>query len=258
MINENEDFTIEDSEGLINNLTSNSAPEFEELRTTLNLLSHVNELSPISSPPLLPSEIGQPVQLLTRKSSKSRRTAITSILSVGLLVSASLAAAAVTGRGPAPIVNAGHESAKFVKAVAGAVSQVVTGNNSDSPTKISPTKNGGSDESGKKESNGQSGDSEHSLTGPSSLPLSAGSEASASPEGDGGNSDSSSDSSNNSGISLSITVSPKSKSDHAAVKGSKEGEKNHSSNDGSHTPTATPSPEPTSSPGDGSSGDESD
>ncbi len=246
MINDNEDFTIEDSEGLINNLKSNSAPEFEKLRTTLNLLSHVNELSPISTPPLLPSEIGRPVQLLTRKSSKSRRTAITSILSVGLLVSASLAAAAVTGRGPATIVNAGHESAKFVKAVAGAVSQVVTGNNSDTPTKISPSKNGGSVESGNKESNGQSGDSEHSLTGPSSLPSA---EASVdSPEGDG----------NNSGISLLITVSPKSKSDHSAVKGSKEGEKNHSSNDGSHTPTVTPSPEPTSSPGDGSPGDETD
>ena len=248
MINDYEDFTVDDSEGLINHFKSNSAPEFEKLRTTLNLLAHVNELSPISTPPLLPSEIGRPVQLLTRKSSKSRRTAITSILSVGLLVSASLAAAAVTGRGPAPIVSAGLESAKFVKAVAGAVSQVVTGNNPASPTKNSPTKTGGSDESGKKESNGQSGDSEHSLTGPSSLPLPAGSEASASPEGDG----------NNSGISLSITVSPTGKSDHSSVKGSKEGEKNHSSNDGSHTPTATPSPEPTSSPGDSSSGEAAD
>ena len=244
MINENEDFTIEDSEGLISNLKSNSAPEFEKLRTTLNLLSHVGELSPISTPPLLPSEIGRPVQLLARKSSNSRRTAITSILSVGLLISASLAAAAVTGRGPAPMVNAGHESAKFVKAVAGAVSEVVTGTNS-----ASQTKNGGSDESGKKESNGQSGDSEHSLTGPSSLPSTEPSESSTgSSEGDG----------DNSGISLSITVSPKSKSDHSAVKGSKEGEKNHSSNDGSRTPTATPSPETTSSPGDGSPGDEND
>ncbi len=244
MINENEDFTIEDSEGLINNLKSNSAPEFEKLRTTLNLLSHVGELSPISTPPLLPSEIGRPVQLLARKSSNSRRTAITSILSVGLLISASLAAAAVTGRGPAPMVNAGHESAKFVKAVAGAISEVVTGTNS-----ASQTKNGGSDESGKKESNGQSGDSERSLTGPSSLPSTEPSESSTgSSEGDG----------DNSGISLSITVSPKSKSDHSAVKGSKEGEKNHSSNDGSRTPTAPPSPETTSSPGDGSPGDEND
>lgn len=247
MIHENDNFTIEDSEGLINDLKSNSSPEFEKLRTTLNLLSHVGELSPISTPPLLPSEIDRPVLLLTPKSSKSRRTAVTSILSVGLLVSASLAAAAVTGRGPAPIVNAGHESAKFVKTVAGAVNEVVTGNNSDSQTG-----NGGNDESGKKESNGQSDDSEHSLTGPSAPPLPVTPETSEasgdSPESDG----------NNSGISLSITVSPKNTSDHSSVKGSREGEKNHLSNDGSHISTATPSPEPTSSPGDGSPGDEND
>lgn len=81
------DFSIEDSEELINNLKSSAAPELEKLRSTLNLLSHVHELSPISSPPLLPSEIGQPVQLLTRNPSKTRRTMITSILSVGILAS---------------------------------------------------------------------------------------------------------------------------------------------------------------------------
>ena len=222
-MDEDKDFTVEDSEELMSNLNSNTAPEFEKLRSTLNLLAHVNELSPISTPPILPSQIGHPVQLLTRKSTRSRRTIITSILSVGLLASASLAAAAVTGRGPAPLVSVAHESAKFVKAVAGAVTHAVTGTNSDSHNNPSPNKNkvgndnnSGSDNgsgnsggsNGGSSGDGQSGDSKHSLTGPSSPPSS---------EGDKSNS--------NSG-----EKSPNSGS----------GEKDHSSNDGSRTPTAKP------------------
>lgn len=174
---EDKNFSLEDSEELINNLKTNAAPELEKLRSTLNLLSHVHELSPMSSPPVLPSEIGQPVQLLTRRTSHRRRSVITSILSVGILASASLAAAAVTGRGPAPIVNAGHQSAKLVKAVAGAISDAVTGGHDETPAKPSPAMSnpsllpGGEDEN---ESDDQTDDSGDSLIGPSSLPTSGG------------------------------------------------------------------------------------
>jgi hypothetical protein len=174
-MNNDKDFSLEDSEALISNLNSSAAPELERLRSTLNLLSHVHELSPISSPPVLPSEVGRPVQLLTRNPSKTRRTMITSILSVGILASASLAAAAVTGRGPAPIVSAGHQSARLVKAVAGAISDVVTGTRDETPANPSPAISnptllpGSGDDA---EDDLRSEDSEHSLTGPSSLPTS--------------------------------------------------------------------------------------
>lgn len=198
MIND-KDFSLEDSEELINNLKSSAAPELEKLRSTLNLLSHVHELSPISSPPVLPSEVGQPVQLLTRRTSHTRRSVVTSILSVGILASATLAAAAVTGRGPAPIVSAGHQSAKVVKAVAGAISNAVTGKSDDSPAEPSPAINkptllpGGADD---KEDDVRSEDSEHSLTGPSSLPTSESDDATKS-----------NDSDDDEGVSPSVTAS---------------------------------------------------
>jgi hypothetical protein len=189
-MNEDKDFSLEDSENLINNLKSSASPEFEKLRSTLNLLAHVPDLSPISIPPVLPSEIGQPVQLLTGRTSHTRRTVVTSILSVAILASASLAAAAVTGRGPAPIVSAGHQSAKVVKAVAGAISEVVTGKSNESPVKPASTISnpalapGGADE----DDSDIREDSKHSLVGPSSLPTS--------------------ESDDDEGLSLSVTVSP--------------------------------------------------
>lgn len=195
-MNEDKDFSLEDSEDLISNLKSSASPEFEKLRSTLNLLSHVHDLSPISIPPVLPSEIGQPVQLLTGRISHTRRTVVTSILSVGILASASLAAAAVTGRGPAPIVNAGHQSAKVVKAVAGAISEVVTGKSDESPAEHSPAINnptlapGGGDED---DSDGRK-NPEHSPIGPTSLPSSL----------------PTSESDDDEGLSLSVTVSPES------------------------------------------------
>lgn len=196
------DFSLEDSEELINNLKTNAAPELEKLRSTLNLLSHVNDLSPISSPPVLPSEIDQSVQLPTRNPSKTRRTMITSILSVGILASASLAAAAVTGRGPAPIVTASHQSAKLVKAVVGAISNAVTGSRDASPAKPSPTLGspapGQGGEDGKKSDLPE--DSKRSLIAPSSLPTSGGE--------DTATKSNSKDSDDNGGISPSVTASP--------------------------------------------------
>ncbi|MDP1712477.1 MAG: hypothetical protein Q8K86_08475 [Candidatus Nanopelagicaceae bacterium] len=197
-MNNDKDFSLEESEELINNLKSNASPELEKLRSTLNLLSHVHELSPISSPPVLPSEINHPVQLLTRRPSKTRRSMITSILSVGILASATLAAAAVTGRGPAPIVSAGHQSAKIVKAVAGAITDAVTGKSDDSPAKPSPAISNPAlapEEDDDQGDDLRSEDSEHSLTGPSSLPTSKGD-------------DRDSDSDDGEDISPSITASP--------------------------------------------------
>lgn len=127
----NDDFSLEQSEELIANLKSGAPSEFEQLRSTLNLLAHVPEMPPTSIPPVLPSSISQPVPLLSVKSSKPRRTIVTSVMIAGLFASASLAAAAVTGMGPAAIVNVGHQAAKFVKGVVGGVTHVVTGNPSD-------------------------------------------------------------------------------------------------------------------------------
>lgn len=224
-MNEDKDFSLGDSEELINNLKTNAAPELEKLRSTLNLLSHVHDLSPTSSPPVLPSEIGQPVQLLTRRTSHTRRSVITSILSIGILASASLAAAAVTGRGPAPIVNAGHQSAKLVKAVAGAISDAVTGKRDQSPAEPSPAiSNPTLAPSEDDEGDVRSEDSEDSLIGPSSLPTSG---------GDDEATKSNSEDSDDEGISLSVTASPEPR-------------------------TIKPSgiPKPTSSPEDDSSDDE--
>lgn len=131
-MSEGEGFSIEQSEELLANLKSGAPSEFEQLRSTLNLLAHVPELSPVALPPVLPSSIEHPVLLLPKKSAKSRRTIITSIIVAGMFASASLAAAAVTGHGPAPIVSALHQSTKFVQRVAGAVSNAVTGNHSNS------------------------------------------------------------------------------------------------------------------------------
>lgn len=127
----NGDFSPEDSEELIANLKSGKPSQFEQLRSTLNLLAHVTELPPTSIPSVLPSEISQPIPLIPVKSIKPRRTIVTSVVVAGMLASVSLAAAAVTGIGPTPIVNIGHGTVKFVKGVAGAVSNVVTGGNAD-------------------------------------------------------------------------------------------------------------------------------
>lgn len=126
------EFSLEDSEELITGLKSGAHSDFEHLRSALNLLAHVPEVSPISMPPVLPSTISQPVPLVPIKSSKPRRTIVTSIAVVGLFASGSLAAAAVTGIGPSIIVNAGHSAAKFVKNVVGGVGLAVTGGNSES------------------------------------------------------------------------------------------------------------------------------
>lgn len=126
-----DDFSLEQSEELIANLKSGAPSEFEQLRSALNLLAHVTEMPPLSVPQVLPSEISQPAPVIPIKSTKSRRTIVTSVIVTGFLASASLAAAAVTGIGPSPIVNIGHQTAKFVRGVAGAVSNVVTGGNSN-------------------------------------------------------------------------------------------------------------------------------
>ena len=126
------EFSVEQSEELIANLKSGKPSEFEQLRSALNLLAHTPEISPISMPPLMPSTVRQPVPVVAIKSSKPRRTIVTSIVLAGLFASGSLAAAAVTGIGPSIFVNAGHSAANFVRNVVGGVGHIVTGNDSNS------------------------------------------------------------------------------------------------------------------------------
>lgn len=134
----NGDFSLEDSEELIANLKSGKPSDFQQLRSALNLVAHVTELPPTSIPPVLPSGISQPIPVIPVKPANPRRTIVTSVIVMGMFASASLAAAAVTGIGPAPIVDIGHKTAKFVKGVAGAVSNVVTGGNADTAVTIPP------------------------------------------------------------------------------------------------------------------------
>lgn len=131
-MNRNDDFSLEQSEQLIADLKSGAPSEFEQLRSALSLLAHVPEMPPVTVPPVLPSSISQPATITPIRSAKTRRTIVTSVMIVGLFASASLAAAAVTGIGPAVIVNAGHEAAKFVKGVVSGVTHVVTGNVAES------------------------------------------------------------------------------------------------------------------------------
>lgn len=128
------DFSLEESEKLIANIRSGAPSEFEQLRSTLSLLAHVPEISPVSAPPVLPSNIAQPTPITSAKSIKPRRTIVTSVIVMAMFGSASLAAAAVTGIGPSPIVNIGHQTAKIVKSFAGAVTKAVTGGSVASPT----------------------------------------------------------------------------------------------------------------------------
>jgi hypothetical protein len=122
--------SIEQSEELIAQLKTETPSEFEQLRKTLQLLGQVPELSQGMMPPILPSQINASVVNITTRRLNSPRTVITAFITAGVLVSATLTAAAVTGRGPAPLVSAAHHTAKFVRDVVGTVATVVTGGNS--------------------------------------------------------------------------------------------------------------------------------
>lgn len=263
----NGEFSEEQSEELISHLKSGGPSEFEHLRSALNLLAHVTELPPTSIPPVLPSGITQPIPLLPFKSSKPRRTFVTSVIVVGILASASLAAAAVTGIGPAPIVNIGHQTAKFVKGVAGAVSNVVTGGNADTVENksatphvpgLTPAPTGGDESPSNSSANNEGSDDESKVAFPP-IPKALTPEAKQSNEGkdgsskDGksgngkdGKSNSSESPSPNSDESLSIVIapiitpapSPKSEKEHT----DSEAQKTPESSKTPRLPTAIPSP----------------
>jgi len=173
-------FSIEQSEELIAQLKTESTTEFEQLRKTLQLLGQVPELSQGMVPPVLPSNINQTVVDFTRKTSKSHRTILTSLIAAGIIASATLTAAAVTGRGPAPIVAAAHHTAKFMKDIVGTVTHAVSGGNSNpapesnnqdeqsavaSPTTSSSGDNNDGNSSAGKNSSGDNNDG-NSFTGP--------------------------------------------------------------------------------------------
>ena len=132
-MSEQKTFSVAQSEELIALLKTETSSEFEQLRSALKVLAHVPELSPSAVPPALPSTVHQTIVRLPLKSSKSHRTIITSLIAAGILASASLAAAAVTGKGPGPIVAIANTTVKFMKEMVGAVTSVVTGNNSSVP-----------------------------------------------------------------------------------------------------------------------------
>ena len=137
-----EDFSMEQSEELIAQLKTNSLSGFTQLHTSLKLLSHVSELSPVAMPPVLPSAVDQPIESITLRRPRAHRSAITSLLVTAVLASASFAAAGVTGRGPAVIVEAAQKSGEIVAKVVGTVGNTLTGNNDQSSS--SGTENGNS------------------------------------------------------------------------------------------------------------------
>ena len=266
-MNTNGEFSEEQSEYVISHLKSGGSSEFEQLRSALNLLAHVTELPPTSIPPVLPSGITQPIPLLPVKSSKPRRTVVTSAIVIGILASASLAAAAVTGIGPAPIVNIGHQTAKFVKGVAGALSHVVTGGQAESVENrpnspqipgLTPAPTSGDESSSNNANNNEGSDGESKVPLPP-IPNALTPEAKNSSEGkDGGSKDGKSGSGkegkSNSGESQSpgsdnsfsiiispiITPGPSPKSDKGHT--DSEGQKIPESSKTTRSPTAFPSP----------------
>ncbi len=128
-----EDFSMEQSEELIAQLKTNSPSGFTQLHSSLKLLSHVSELSPVAMPPVLPSAVEQPIESITLHRPRTHRSAITSLIVTAVLASASFAAAGVTGRGPAVIVDAAKKSGEIVANVIGTVGNTLTGN-SDKPS----------------------------------------------------------------------------------------------------------------------------
>ncbi|MEI6844726.1 MAG: hypothetical protein WCK79_05435 [Actinomycetes bacterium] len=144
---EDESFSIEDSEELIESLKAGNSTSGGALHSALKTLSEIDDLPKGSTPPALPSGIKEVIYKLPTEFSKAR-TAVVSGISLAILVSATLTAAAVTNTGPAPLVKVAHETAKFVKQVAGVVTKAVTGSGenpsptptpSTTPTSATPT-----------------------------------------------------------------------------------------------------------------------
>ena len=127
---EDDFFSIEQSEELIASLKNGKQSEFAHLQSSLKELAHVDDLPKGATPPVLPSSIKEVLYKMPVEFSK-RRTAVVSLIAASLVASATLTAAAVTNSGPAPLVRVAHQTAKFVKEIAGTVTKAVTGKAKD-------------------------------------------------------------------------------------------------------------------------------
>ena len=134
----NESFSIQDSEELIARLKDGGASTDGPLHAALQTLSHVDDLPKSAVPPVLPSGIKELIYKMPAEFSKTR-TAVVSLIATALVASATLTAAAVTNTGPAPLVRVAHETAKFVKEVAGVVTKAVTGSSATPTQTPTPT-----------------------------------------------------------------------------------------------------------------------
>ena len=92
---EDESFSIEDSEELIESLKAGNSTSGGALHSALKTLSEIDDLPKGSTPPALPSGIKEVIYKLPTEFSKAR-TAVVSGISLAILVSATLTAAAVT------------------------------------------------------------------------------------------------------------------------------------------------------------------
>ena len=140
-----EKFSMEQSEELIAQLKTNSPSGFTQLHSSLKLLSHVSAPSPVAMPPLLPSAVDQPIESITLLRPRAHRSVITSLIITAVLASASFAAAGVTGRGPAVIVEAAQKSGEIVSTVVGTIGKTLTGKNDDAKPPIGIVKSASSD-----------------------------------------------------------------------------------------------------------------
>ena len=127
---EDDFFSIEQSEELIASLKNGKQSEFAHLQSSLKELAHVDDLPKGATPPVLPSSIKEVLYKMPVEFSK-RRTAVVSLIAASLVASATLTAAAVTNSGPAPLVRVAHQTARFVKEIAGTVTKAVTGKAKD-------------------------------------------------------------------------------------------------------------------------------
>ncbi len=106
------DISITDSESILSNFDEIRDGEFAELASALRDLSSMPETLAMGTPPLLPSQVTQVISAIGRS---ARRTAAIVTAASSALIATALAAAAITGVGPKPVVNFAKSTVRAIE-----------------------------------------------------------------------------------------------------------------------------------------------
>ena len=106
------DISITDSESILSNFDEIRDGEFAELASALRDLSSMPETLAMGTPPLLPSQVTQVISTIGRS---AKRTAAIITAASSALVATALAAAAISGVGPKPVVNFAKSTARAIE-----------------------------------------------------------------------------------------------------------------------------------------------